>query len=193
MLLSKSIAGLGLALVLTAVASSAVVAAPDTSQPPTRLAQATPPPSGQRTRGKRGDMLQQLNLTDAQKKQMSAIRQKYKGQMQTLRGDMRSAQDKLAQLMAGSGSDSAIRAQHQKVEGLRDKLSALRFESMLEMRKVMTPEQRTQFQQMIHAQRGHHRGPSGGPGNGPGNGPDNGPDNGSGGFPPPAPGGGDEF
>lgn len=183
---SKSMVGLGLTLVLSTVASSAVLAAPDASLSGTSIAQATGTTNGngQRVRGKRGDMLQQLNLTDAQKKQMAAIRQKYQGQMQALRKDMRSAHDKLGQLMASSASDNEIRAQYQKVEGMKQKLSALRFESMLEMRKVMTPEQRAQFQKMMQARHDRFRN---GPGNGPGMGPGMGSGNGPGGFPPPPP------
>jgi protein CpxP len=118
-----------------------------------QLAQNTPRPKPV----KRGDLMEELNLSNSQKRQMAAIRQKYQGQMTQLRDRMRTSQEEMASLMANSSSESAIRAKHREISGLREQLGNLRLDSMLEMRQVLTPEQRNQFSQLMKERRPHAR------------------------------------
>jgi len=50
-----------------------------------------------------------------------------------------------------------LRQQHQEVQGLRNQLDNQRFETMLETRQVLTPEQRTKMAELME-KRGHHHG-----------------------------------
>jgi len=50
-----------------------------------------------------------------------------------------------------------LRQQHQEVQGLRNQLDNQRFETMLEIRQVLTPEQRTKMAELME-KRGHHHG-----------------------------------
>jgi Spy/CpxP family protein refolding chaperone len=121
------------------------------------LAQATGQPRNRQVRQRGvegGKLMEQLNLSDAQKQQMSAIRQKYQGQTQQLQDKIRSERQKLQDMMAGTASEAAIRSQHQQVNQLSQQMHNLRFESMLEMRQVLTPEQRRQFAQLMQQHRG---------------------------------------
>ncbi|WP_223341827.1 Spy/CpxP family protein refolding chaperone [Synechocystis sp. PCC 7339] len=109
-------------------------------------------------RGGQGQWMQSLNLTDSQKQQLEAIRQKYQGQMQSLSEQLRTGQNELRTLMAGNGSDSQIRAKHSQVANLRQQLGELRFNSMLESRQVLTPEQRQKFSELMQERRNNRQG-----------------------------------
>ena len=101
-------------------------------------------------------LMEEINLSEDQKNQLAAIRDQYKEQIQSLRQQMRSERQKLRDLMAGTASMAEIRVQHQQVAKIGQSLHNLRFESMLEMRQVLTPEQRSQFAQLMKQHR--HRG-----------------------------------
>lgn len=106
------------------------------------------------TRKDRTEQFQQvLNLTDEQMQQLSTIRQKYRPQMQQLREQMRTKGEELSQMMQGNASENDLRNKHQEIISLRRQMGNLRFESMLEMRKVLTPEQRQQFVQLMQERR----------------------------------------
>jgi Spy/CpxP family protein refolding chaperone len=64
-------------------------------------------------------------------------------------------------MMAGTASVSDIRTKQQEVVRLREELGNVRFESMLEMRAVLTPEQRDRIGQMLHQRRDNWRNYSG--------------------------------
>ena len=95
--------------------------------------------------GEKRGWLQELNLTPAQVQQMQAIRNRYRGQLTQQSQALRQAHQQLRNLMAGTASESQIRDQHRQVAALKQKVEDLRFESMLEMRRVLTAEQRRQF------------------------------------------------
>ncbi|MGH2412632.1 MAG: Spy/CpxP family protein refolding chaperone, partial [Microcystaceae cyanobacterium] len=93
------------------------------------------------------------NLSEDQKKQQVSIRQKYKDQISQKMQSLRTLQQELRTMMAGETSATDIRAKHTEVAKLDQELSNLRFESMLEMREVLTPEQRSQFAQIMKQRR----------------------------------------
>jgi Spy/CpxP family protein refolding chaperone len=97
----------------------------------------------------RGRIIEQLNLTTEQKQKMVDIRQKYQGQLKPLKEQISSAREELSQMMSGTATADEIRAKHQEILKLRQQLGDIRFESLLEMREVLTPEQRTQFAQLM--------------------------------------------
>ncbi|ACB51770.1 unknown [Crocosphaera subtropica ATCC 51142] len=102
----------------------------------------------------RSEQFQQLlNLSDQQMQQLSAIRQKYRPQMQQLKGKMQAEGQELSQMMQGNTSENDLRDKHQEIVNLRQEMGNLRFESMLEMRKVLTTEQRQQFAQFLQQRR----------------------------------------
>ncbi|MCT0253416.1 Spy/CpxP family protein refolding chaperone [Synechocystis sp. CS-94] len=109
-------------------------------------------------KGGQGQWMESLDLTDSQKQQLEAIRQKYQGQMQSLSEQMRTSQNELRTLMSGNGSDSEIRAKHNQVANLRQQLGELRFNSMLESRQVLTPEQRQKFSELMQERRNSRQG-----------------------------------
>ncbi|WJI26705.1 Spy/CpxP family protein refolding chaperone [Thermosynechococcus sp. B1] len=98
-----------------------------------------------------GANLDNLNLTPEQRQRLKAVRQQYQGQMEQTRNQLRTAREELRQMMSGNASEDQIRSKHQQVRQLENQLASLRFESMLAMRGILTPQQRqalaTQMQQ----------------------------------------------
>ncbi|MGI0480402.1 Spy/CpxP family protein refolding chaperone [Geminocystis sp. CENA526] len=106
---------------------------------------------GQRQKrgGEKGDIMTKLNLTSEQQQQMQSIRTKYQPQMDSIRQEMRTEREALRQMMSNNASPDNLRSQHNKIASLNQRMGDLRFQSMLEMREVLTPEQRQQWNQMM--------------------------------------------
>lgn len=98
---------------------------------------------------KRGNVLAILNLSDQQKQEMERIRRKYQALILPRRQNLRQAKQDLSNLMVGNSSIEVIRAKHQEVSSLQQQINNLYFESVLEMREILTPSQRTQLAQII--------------------------------------------
>ena len=125
---------------------------------------AQPYPSGDMMPGQGGMMMQKLNLTADQKTKIQAIQTKYKPQMEQKRQAVLQAMKDMHKLMSDpSATDDQLRTQHKKVQDLHQEIGTLAFESMLEVRKVLTPEQVKQLGQMRPNQKGK---PGGYPGGG---------------------------
>ena len=104
-----------------------------------------------------GKFLENLNLTATQKQDIEKIRQKYQPQITQKKTNLGTVQQELKTMMAGTESNSVLRAKHQEVVRLRQELENLHFESMLQMREILTTEQRAQLVQMIGQRRGARR------------------------------------
>ncbi len=113
-------------------------------------------------KGGQGQWMESLDLSATQKQQLEAIRQKYQDQMKSVSERLRTSQNELRTLMAGNGSDGEIRAKHTQVKNLRQELGEMRFNSMMESRQVLTPEQRQKFSQLMQERRGDRQGRRGG-------------------------------
>lgn len=88
------------------------------------------------------EVMSNLDLNDSQKIKMKEIKSKYKTQIDDIRQEITNERQKLAQMMQGNNSSSELRSQHQKVADLGRQMHNLRFEIMLEMREMLTTEQR---------------------------------------------------
>ncbi|MBD0361654.1 MAG: Spy/CpxP family protein refolding chaperone [Coleofasciculus sp. C3-bin4] len=102
-------------------------------------------------------LIEQLNLTEEQKQKLQAIQTQYKDQISQRKQALRQATQELRDLMAGNASADEIRAKHRQVQGLRQQMEEVSFESMLAMREVLTPEQRSQFARLIEQRRANFR------------------------------------
>ena len=111
----------------------------------------------QNRQGRKGKLMEQLNLSDSQRQQLDGIRQKYQQQISQLRDKMGTERQELREMLVGTASATAIREKHTQMLKLRQTIDNLRFESMLEMREILTPEQRSQFAQMMEQHRGQFR------------------------------------
>jgi len=101
--------------------------------------------------------IEKLNLSQEQKNQIAEIREKYRDRISPLREKYKSARQELRTMLNGTARDAQIRAKHREVVRLRQQLENLRFDSTLEMRNVMTVEQRQEFAKLMEERRQRHR------------------------------------
>jgi Spy/CpxP family protein refolding chaperone len=102
---------------------------------------------------RQGRIIEQLNLSQEQTQELVSIREKYKPRFRSLREQMRKAHEEMRQMMTGNVSQAELRAKNEEINQLNQKIDELRFESLLEMREVLTPEQRQEFAQIMEQRR----------------------------------------
>lgn len=87
-------------------------------------------------------LFQQLNLTDAQKQQIKAIRERNMQAAKPVRESLRAKQKELTTLIkkADANKDQAI-AKQREINALNNQLAESRLNSWFEARAVLTPDQ----------------------------------------------------
>lgn len=116
------------------------------------LSQTTSPNPNERSSRSNQDVpkwIQKVNLTPEQAQRMQIISNKYRGEIFSSAKALRQAQFELGQMLGSDTSLDSLRQKHRQVEILKQKLGNLRFESLLEMREVLSPEQRRQVAQNL--------------------------------------------
>ena len=98
-------------------------------------------------------LVQQLDLTSEQSEQIEAIKEQSETENQALFEQLQTNRQQMQSLLAGNADPEQLRANHQAGQNLRQELDTNRFETLLEIREVLTPEQRTQMAQLME-QRG---------------------------------------
>lgn len=136
-------------LMFTLGSTAAAVAVPNPVAPQT-LAQNQQP---NRPGGRESRLFEQLNLSAEQKQKMQAVRDRYKDQISQRMQAMRQARQELETMMSGTANTSQIREKHRQIMGLRQQFEEVQFESMLEMRDVLTSEQRAKLTQLMQQRR----------------------------------------
>lgn len=106
-------------------------------------------------------MVQELGLTQDQQTKIKAIWESAKNDKNPQRQQLRTEMENMRSLMARSASTNELRQQHNKIKTLRDQMGDQRFETMLQVYEVLTPQQRTKFAEMMQ-KRGGMRGHRGG-------------------------------
>ena len=112
--------------------------------------------------GKRGmsgitKLIEQLDLTSEQSEQIEAISERAKTENEALFEQLQTNRQEMQSLLASDASPEELRANHQQVQNLQQELGNNRFETMLEIREILTPEQRTQMAELME-QRKDRRG-----------------------------------
>jgi Spy/CpxP family protein refolding chaperone len=97
-------------------------------------------------------LMEQLNLNPDQKQKLTTIYSQYKDRIVQHKQAVRQATKELRELMVSNASADEVRAKYQQVTVMRQQLEATSFESMLAMRDVLTPNQRSQFAQLMEQQ-----------------------------------------
>lgn len=112
--------------------------------------------------GARGDraerLIEELDLTAAQVEQIRGIRQNAVENMQTLHSDLWAERETLHDLMAGTATAAELRTQHETIQTLHRQVADQRFENMLAVREVLTPEQRVELSELMEQRRENRRG-----------------------------------
>ena len=103
-----------------------------------------------------GRMLKQLNLSSEQLQKLKAIRDLNPNRMRELAQQSRQANKELRDLLVSTESSNAIRAKHTQVLSLQQELQKQHFERMLSMREILTPQQRSQLNEIMQKNRPNH-------------------------------------
>lgn len=106
---------------------------------------------------RREQLMENLNLSNEQTQKIENIRSKYQPQMENLEEQIVAERETLSDMLKRNDSESRLRSQHQKITSLNQKMQNLRFESMLEMRAVLTPQQRQEWTTMMEDKRSTRR------------------------------------
>jgi Spy/CpxP family protein refolding chaperone len=113
-----------------------------------------------------GGMFEKLNLTDAQKASMKQIRDSFGERTRSLREQLRAKRQELRQANQGGTFNEALATQNlTESAGLQAKLMGEQFKLHQEMLTVLTPEQKTQLEQMrqqFKSEHGNFKGGRGG-------------------------------
>ncbi len=105
------------------------------------------PSEAKRGRGGFLKIMKELDLTDAQKAELKKLRGK-KEDRKNDRKKIRNLRTQLQAAMVANSSDAELLALFKELKEARDTSQTKRFKQMLEIRKILTPEQRVKFQEM---------------------------------------------
>jgi Spy/CpxP family protein refolding chaperone len=136
------------ALALVLLSIGGVVLVRPKLQFPQLIARAQQNPLPRQQKG----LIQELNLTPSQIRQMQAIRKQYKDQIAQRNTQLRQAQQELRDLIASTAPADEVRQKHDQVKALQQQLGDLRFESTLATRQILTPDQRRKFVERMQKQ-----------------------------------------
>lgn len=102
-------------------------------------------------------LLEQLDLTPEQSQEIEAIQEKSRTEKDTLRQQIQTKHQEMRSLFTSDSTPEQLREQHEQLQALHQQLATNRFEKMLKIREILTPEQRTQMAELM-AQRGGKQG-----------------------------------
>ena len=100
-----------------------------------------------------GRVLKQLNLSPEQLQKLKTIRDRQLTQIRDLGQQSRQANKELRDMLAGTESSDVIRSKHTQVLNLQQELRKQHFERMLAMREILTPQQRSQLNEIMQKHR----------------------------------------
>ena len=111
-------------------------------------------------KGKHGEMkvLKQLDLSDEQKEKIKALREGKKDKMKSLREKAKSDREAFQAAMESDSSKSQLKSLRSKMIKSKQAVRDHQFNSMLEVREVLNPEQRKKFRELKSEMRGKRRG-----------------------------------
>ena len=102
-------------------------------------------------------MKQELGLTPEQQTQISQIRDDFSVRGRELKEEMKTNRQELHSLLSSDASNNQLRSKHQQLQKLYQQAGNAKFEMMLDIREVLTPEQRTKLME-LRSQRPQHSG-----------------------------------
>lgn len=110
-----------------------------------------------------GHLAKELNLTPEQKEQLTKINEEFRATVPEKRKQMKAAREELQKTLQSDASDDVIRQKFQELQKKQGEFAAQRFEKVLSIRKLLTPEQRQKFKGVDkHDFWSKHRGKRGG-------------------------------
>ncbi|AFY74025.1 hypothetical protein Syn7502_01999 [Synechococcus sp. PCC 7502] len=102
-------------------------------------------------------VLKALNLSDSQKQQIESILQKGKESRRTAMEELREKERELRGMMDGTATREVLTQKFNQIQNLRRQNEQRRFEQMLAIREILTPQQRSQLSKAASEARGNWR------------------------------------
>ncbi len=141
-------------LVIAALAlSSAVIYAADTANMQQDKA------VSKKWEAKRQELYKELDLTVDQQKALEENKKKHMGETKTLFGQMKETRSKIRQELQKDTLDMTKLTQlNNELKNLQVQMLDRKLEGILEVRKILTPEQFKKFTEKMEARKGHFKG-----------------------------------
>ncbi len=98
--------------------------------------------------------LNRLDLSEEQSTQIKAIYRRHYQINQEFRQELREAKQEMGSLLTSEANLNRIRQKHREIQSLNQELGNSRFEALLEVREVLTREQRQEIADMMAEYRG---------------------------------------
>lgn len=108
-------------------------------------------------KGDRMRLFQQLDLNEEQKEQIKAIRQGKKEKIKSLKERSKSDREAFKSAMDSDASKSKLKSLRKKMIKSKQSLKDHQFETMLEIRELLTAEQRAKFRELKSEMKGKRR------------------------------------
>ena len=105
-------------------------------------------------------MIEKLGLSKDQTNQLKVIREKNKGALEAKQKSVKANDEQLGEAMRKDTPDADLKKLFESVQDAKRALAEARFDKMLEVRKILTPEQRQKFKE-LHGEHHHRTGHSG--------------------------------
>ena len=109
---------------------------------------------GHRGHKLRAEAMKQLDLSEDQKVALEKLKANKGSLGKELRAKKKALRKQMHEAMASDASDSDLRKLHEQKLSLKTQMANNRFEKMLAVRKILTPEQRVKFHKFISERRG---------------------------------------
>lgn len=115
-------------------------------------------PEGTFHHSEKAQLIEKLNLSATQVKQLQQLNQSHYKATRDLRIKLMDARYELRQLELAKSDQSTRDAKIKEIKGLKAQIRKADLESWQKVQSILTPEQLAQLKEMKHT--GHHRGPS---------------------------------
>ena len=102
-------------------------------------------------------MMKELDLTAEQKIKIKAIKDEERKDTEARREQRKGLEESMSQAIIGL-NESEMRKAHDQLEQMRTAHSNKRFESLVKLLKILTPEQRKEFAQLHKKHKDHRKG-----------------------------------
>lgn len=104
-------------------------------------------------------LMKELDLTAEQKEKIKAERDKRKTEMKAAREKAKAAREKLREAFKANAPADQLRTLKNEAQAAQTAMADARFEGMLALREMLTPEQRTKFNEFQEKRHGKAFGP----------------------------------
>ena len=97
--------------------------------------------------------LEDLDLSTEQTDEIRTIQAQSRESMTALGEQMQQAHEQMRSLLDSNATDAQLRQQHQQMQTLQQQMANQRFETMLQVRQVLTPEQQAALVERMESHR----------------------------------------